>query len=197
MELHMTNSPEISYTSNSQEMANEMATYHQNIQAHDIDPPGPTRNDTIKEMLINIPCLNTKDNLSLDNELSYAEIEHAIKCSPNDKAPGLNGIPTEIYKFLHKRHIKNIKNDKPSFDIVALLKAAFNDIETNGVRDKCLLDGWLCLIYKKKDRCEVANYRPITVLNAEYKILTTALMGKLSVLAPKLINKCQAAFIKG
>ena len=106
MELHTTNSPEISYTSNSQEMANEMATYHQNIQAHDIDPPGPTRNDTIKEMLINIPCLNTKDNLSLDNELSYAEIEHAIKCSPNDKAPSLNGIPTEIYKSLHKCHIK-------------------------------------------------------------------------------------------
>ena len=148
-------------------------------------------------MLIDIPCLNTEDNLSLDNELSYAEIEHAIKCSPNDKAPGLNGIPTEIYKFLHKRHIKNIKNDKPSFDIVALLKAAFNDIETNGVRDKRLLDGWLCPIYKKKDRHEVANYRPITVLNAEYKILTTALMGKLSVLAPKLVNKCQAAFIKG
>src|SRR5260221_7086347 len=35
------------------------------------------------------------------------------------------------------------------------------------------------------------------VLNAEYKILTTALMGKLSLVAPKLINKCQAAFIKG
>ncbi len=35
------------------------------------------------------------------------------------------------------------------------------------------------------------------ILNAEYKILTTALMGKLSTIAPKLINKCQAAFIKG
>ncbi len=60
-----------------------------------------------------------------------------------------------------------------------------------------ILDGWLCPIYKKKDQHEIANYRPITVLNTEYKILTTALMGKLSIIAPKLINKCQAAFIKG
>ena len=62
---------------------------------------------------------------------------------------------------------------------------------------KSLLEGWLCPIYKKKDCHEISNYRPITILNAEYKILTTALMGKLSLIAPKLVNKCQAAFIKG
>ena len=122
-------------------MANKMASYHQHIQVTDLTPPGPSRNHEINDLLKDLPCLNDKDNLSLDKELTYGEIEHAIKCSPNDKAPGLNGIPTKIYKSLHKCHIKNKKNNKPSFDIVALLKATYNDIEINGVHDKQLLKG--------------------------------------------------------
>ena len=65
-----------------------------------------------------------------------------------------------------------------------------------GACKKEILARWLCPIYKKKDHREIANYRPITVLNAEYKILTTAIMGKLSPIAPKLVHKCQVAFIK-
>ena len=41
------------------------------------------------------------------------------------------------------------------------------------------------------------NYRPVTVLNAEYKIITTAIMNRLTPIAPKMINKCQATFLKG
>src|SRR5258708_6369592 len=55
----------------------------------------------------------------------------------------------------------------------------------------------MCPLYKKKDCHEIPNYRPITVLNAEYKILTTAIMNKLSDVAPNLIHKSQTAFIKG
>src|SRR5258708_10749023 len=109
----------------------------------------------------------------------------------------MNEIPTKVHKTLHKIHIRNQKANKPSFDIIAFLKAAYNDIEHHGIMEKSLLEGWLCPIYKKKDHHEIANYRPITVLNAEYKIPTTAIMGKLSQIAPKLVNKCQAAFIKG
>src|SRR5260221_6112002 len=54
----------------------------------------------------------------------------------------------------------------------------------------------MCPLYKKKDCHEIPNYRPITVLNAEYKILTTAIMNKLSDVAPNLIHKSQTAFIK-
>ena len=72
-----------------------------------------------------------------------------------------------------------------------------NDIEANGVTAPQLTEGWVCPLYKKKDRREIVNYHPITVLNAEYKIITTVLMNKLAIVTPNLINKCQAAFIKG
>ena len=35
--------------------------------------------------------------------------------------------------------------------------------------------GDIVLIYKKKDPKEIRNYRPITLLNSDYKILTTIL----------------------
>ena len=87
--------------------------------------------------------------------------------------------------------------NRPSFNIVELLKAAFNDIEINGIQTPHLLDGWMCPLYKKKDHCEIPNYRSITILNAEYKILTTAIMNKLSNVALDVIHKTQTAFIKG
>jgi hypothetical protein len=34
--------------------------------------------------------------------------------------------------------------------------------------------GWMCPIFKKKERTEIENYQPITLLNMDYKILTKA-----------------------
>jgi hypothetical protein len=57
--------------------------------------------------------------------------------------------------------------------------------------------GWMCPLFKKKDRTDIANYRPITVLNSDYKIFTKALTNKLSRVAPYLIHKDQSGFMKG
>jgi ribonuclease HI len=53
----------------------------------------------------------------------------------------------------------------------------------------------MCPIYKKKERTEIANYRPITLLNTDYKLLTKALAIQLAKAAPKLIHPDQSGFI--
>jgi hypothetical protein len=55
----------------------------------------------------------------------------------------------------------------------------------------------MCPIYKKKDVRDIANYRPITILNTDYKIFTKALSTKLSEVASKLIHEDQAGFLPG
>ena len=48
-------------------------------------------------------------------------------------------------------------------------------------------------IYKKKDPEDVANYRPITLLNMDYKIYTKAISLRLADAIPEIINADQAS----
>ena len=47
----------------------------------------------------------------------------------------------------------------------------------------------LALIYKKGDKNLLANYRPISLSNYDYKILTTVFAKRLQKILPKLISK--------
>jgi Reverse transcriptase (RNA-dependent DNA polymerase) len=57
--------------------------------------------------------------------------------------------------------------------------------------------GWLCPLYKKGERTEISNYRPITILNTDYKIMTRALTTRISSVVLNLIHPDQAGFMKG
>ena len=55
----------------------------------------------------------------------------------------------------------------------------------------------MCPIYKKKEADNVANYRPITILNTDYKVFTKAIATHLTEIAPSIIHPDQAGFIRG
>src|SRR5258705_13000501 len=63
--------------------------------------------------------------------------------------------------------------------------------------DSAFAEGWMCPLYKKKDRREISNYRPITLLNTDYKIYTKTLAIKLAKVAPNIIHPNQAGFMPG
>lgn len=58
-------------------------------------------------------------------------------------------------------------------------------------------EGWLCPLYKKGDKTDIDNYRPITVLNTDYKIMTKVLTTRLSHATPHNIHSDQAGFMSG
>ena len=55
----------------------------------------------------------------------------------------------------------------------------------------------MCPLYKKKDRTLIENYRPITLLNSDYKLLTKALTIQLIEDIKRMIHRDQAGFIPG
>jgi hypothetical protein len=72
----------------------------------------------------------------------------------------------------------------------------FRDIQEHGIDNRTnFMTGWMCPIFKKKDPTEISNYRLITLLNTDYKLLTKVLAIQLLDHANHLVHLDQAGFI--
>ena len=73
---------------------------------------------------------------------------------------------------------------------------AFNNIEQHRTyAGSSFAEEWMCPIYKKKEQDEIKNYRPITVLNTDYKLMTKVLAMHLARSAPILLHRNKAGFV--
>jgi len=123
---------------------------------------------------------------SLIHLITQEEIANAISQSPNGKAPGPDGIPSEFYKKYT--------------DIITLpLMKLFNDIMIFG---KCAPVSWAqskCILIPKKTQGldNLANWRPITLENCDLKIFSRILSNRTQRVIAKLIGKEQTGFIAG
>ena len=99
--------------------------------------------------------------------------------------PGSDGMPCEIIKFLWGK-LKNIISK-------SLLYGIYNgELSIEQKR------GILAVIPKKdKDVRYLKNWRPLTLLNTDYKILAKSLAVRLQSVLPEIISQDQSGGIKG
>ena len=192
-----TNPPQ--YERDSERMADLVKDYHERLQHDDRHLELEDRNERISLIVDEIPneqMMRNDDRAAEDHPLSEAQTRKALHLSKNGTATGMDGCPYELWKSLQTKHEKASRNNQPSFDIIKTLTIIFADIQKNGVDEKTgFALGWMCPLYKKKDRTEICNYRPITLLNTDYKILTKALAIQLMDHLGSLVHKDQAGFI--
>jgi hypothetical protein len=182
-------------------MAELARNYHDNLLLAGLNTPPDKQEVIVLEVLgaiIPEDTLPDTDKESMSHRLSEQDVFEALKSSKNGTSTGVNGLPYELWKALNEKYEADVKVDKPSFNIIKTLTRVFNDIEEHGVVSTTnFTEGWMCPLYIKKDKRQIENYRPITILNSDYKIFTKALAVKLARMVPKIIHENQAGFIPG
>lgn len=125
------------------------------------------------------------------------EAAQAIKAVQTGKAPGKDGIPYEFYKYWVGKLERRTRDDPPVPDIAAMLATVWNTVPDKKSADPRYIEGLMFLLYKKKERDRAENYRPITLLNSDYKLQTKTLATRLGEIAKEAIHPDQAGFIPG
>ena len=78
-----------------------------------------------------------------------------------------------------------------------LLTQLFSSIGASGQLPRGFHDGIISVLHKKGSRADPANYRPITLLNTDYRLLAKVLAHRLGAVLPSIIGKEQTAFVRG
>jgi ribonuclease HI/exonuclease III len=184
----------------SDKMAELARTYHEQLLTIDRNPEAEPDEEELAKILENIDArLAPEKAITLGEKIGEEEIAIAMAATANDKAAGLDGIPVELWKLLHQQYKSAKEDEQYKFcNITSVLAKIFKHIATNGITEGTNFnEGWMCPIYKKKEADNVANYRPITILNTDYKILTKVIATRLTEIAPSIIHPDQAGFIRG
>lgn len=200
--LKIPNTVPARYETRSDKMAELTKGHHENLQQ--INTPNlesPEQRQELEDILSEIPA-NQKfpnpQNSELNEGITAEYVEKALKLAKNGSTTGLDGCPYELWKALQKDFKEKLKNGKRGVDIIQVLTDIFQDIQMHGIEQGTLFaNGWMCPIYKKKDPLHIVNYRPITLLNTDYKILMRALSLQLLESIKQLVHRNQAGFIPG
>ena len=146
----------------------------------------PTDPDSQQRVLNFINARVTdSDSERMQELVSESEVFKIVKNIKKNKSPGSDGLTIEFY--IQTWHI-----------IGRELTETINNTILGDSLPNSWNEGVVTLIYKDKgDAEEIKNYRPITFLNVDYKIMTRILDFKIKPVLPYLIHVDQACGIKG
>ena len=133
-----------------------------------------------KKMSENKILTATRDKLEKD--ITAEEIEKVMINLPVGKQPGPDRIPNAVYKYLPQV-------------FAPLLAEVIDDAAKHGELPKSFLQGDIGLIYKKEDRDDPRNYRPITMLQNAYKIFTRVLAHRMREAVHEFVSETQKGFV--
>lgn len=123
----------------------------------------------------------------LTKQITIYELRRAINGFKNNKSPGYDGFPIEFYK--HTEY-------KTMWEIILL--CLFNKILTKNALAPSMYMGIISLLYKGKgERDNPSNWRPISLLNVDYKIFAKIITNRLRPFMGNLIGGEQFCSVQG
>lgn len=143
-----------------------------------------TDQDATRQILSDIPTLDPHDSESLDSPINLDELNAAVQQLGKHKTPGLDGLTTEFFQSFWP-----ILKD----DFLSVLSHACS----SGNLPFSLRRAIITLIPKKGDLTDIANWRPVSLLNTDYKIFAKLLANRLKLCINNVVHQDQSYCVPG
>ena len=129
--------------------------------------------------------LSEEEAGTCESEVTREECYNALKSMAKNKSPGSDGFTVEFYL-----HFWNM--------IAKYMIESFHYAFQSGTLSISQRQGVISLIPKKKKDLELLkNWRPVSLLNVDYKILTKVIALRLEKILPKIASSSQSGYVKG
>lgn len=119
---------------------------------------------------------------SLEQQITEDEVMESISSMKGATSPGPDGIGIAFYK-------------RYKVALVPILTRVYNLLLASTSIPAWFTAGNVILLFKKGDPKLSSNYRPITLLNLDYKIMTKVLSKRLQKALPPVLGSTQYAFL--
>ncbi|KAK3570801.1 hypothetical protein QTP86_026341, partial [Hemibagrus guttatus] len=132
----------------------------------------------------NLPQLTEETNASLKGAVSMGELHKALQSMKAGKAPGIDGLPVDFYKSLW---------EVVGEDVLLVL----NESLAGGSLPVSCRRAVLALLPNKGDLTDIKNWRPVSVLCSDYKLLSKVLANRLAEVLGQVIHPEQTYCVPG
>lgn len=127
--------------------------------------------------------IDNDDRKTLNKQIQLNEIKKAINKMANNKSPGLDGLTREYYSVFY---------DILKYDLIDI----YINIQNIDNIPTEFSTGLIKLLFKKGDPRQLKNWRPISLINTDMKILTSIITNRLKAVMHKFIKPHQTCGVK-
>ena len=162
---------------------NEIKNYYADLFSRDIDVSGSFQNLLSFLGDSTFPTLSEEESLSCEDALSLTEIGYALSCLNSDSVAGCDGLTVNFYKIFWNRL---------KAPLLSCLNCTIEQEELTVSQKRGIIN----LFHKGDSKKDLTNWRPITLLNTDYKIFSKVMALRIQNVLPNIISKSQKGFMK-